>query len=118
MTSGSIEARRATLLNLIELRVPLTAALNAVRRLLWDSDAELVILRVADVRHALTEFRDERLTANDIEQWAEAVEGREDIGFEPGQEDRLKHFLFEAANPELSRPVEQVCAEWLDQGAH
>jgi hypothetical protein len=46
-------------------------------------------------------------------QWAEALEGREDVGFEDGHEEKLKQFIFELANPELCESVTPVRAATL-----
>jgi hypothetical protein len=53
------------------------------------------------------------LTTADAEQWANAVEGRDDIGFEQGYEELLRTFVFEVANPVLAEPItENYARAW------
>ncbi|MGI5214911.1 hypothetical protein [Plantactinospora sp. CA-290183] len=87
--------------NLIELRLPLDEATTALTRFPWDSDAELVALTRADALRLLRRYLHGDLTAVDCQRWAEALEGRDDIGLETGFENLLKGFLFEIATPAL-----------------
>jgi hypothetical protein len=56
------------------------------------------------------------LSAADLQLWAEALEGRDDLGFHSDCADRLKDFLFEFATPEVNEPITRQLAErWLSQ---
>jgi hypothetical protein len=45
------------------------------------------------------------ISAADVEDWANAVEGREDVGREAGYESLLNDAIFELANPMLHEPL-------------
>ncbi|MGI5215492.1 hypothetical protein [Plantactinospora sp. CA-290183] len=94
--------RGDALRNLIELRTSLTEAVAALARFEWDSDTELVVLTRLDGMRLLRRYREHDLTAHECQRWAEALEGRDDVGLEPGFEDTIKEFLFEIATPELA----------------
>jgi hypothetical protein len=109
------QERRDLLVDLIELRLPLSEAVAAVRELPWDSDVELVLLTRASVGALLQLYLRGELSPADLETWANAVEGRDDIGAEPGYEELLRAFVFETANPLLAEPISDSYARrWLE----
>jgi hypothetical protein len=103
--------RRDTLEDLIRLRKPIDDAIQAVRELPWDSEAELVTLTRDEARRLLDSFTSGVVTANACGAWANAIEVRDDIGLEEGAEDVLKDFLFELATPEITRALTRETAE-------
>lgn len=107
------ERRRAAVRDLVELRVPVQRAVDALARFEWDSDEELHTLTRADALRLLERYQRHELTAEDCQLWAEALEGRDDLGLEDGFEDKLKEFLFEIATPELTKPLTpQSACRW------
>ncbi|HEY0806159.1 MAG TPA: hypothetical protein VGD84_13880 [Pseudonocardiaceae bacterium] len=105
------EERAKVLRDLITRRVPVAEASAALARFGWDSDDELVTLTRADVLRVLRDYAGGRLTAEDIARWAEALEGREDVGREAGFDEPLTEFLFEAATPEVAGPLTPESAQ-------
>ena len=101
----TIAERRVALEDLLLLRRPIGEAIEAVKRFPWDSDVELVTLTRSNALRLLEAFTTGTATAMECEVWANAVEGRDDIGFEVGAEAVLKDFLFELATPEASREL-------------
>jgi hypothetical protein len=101
--SGSTAAERvAALVDLVEVRVPVADAVRRLRHWPWDSDEPLLLLDRAAAVSVLQRYRCGELTAADLETWADAIEGRDDIGFAPGQSEQLTRFVFETANPSLA----------------
>jgi hypothetical protein len=115
--NGSLMQRRRGILNdLVELRAPLRECLAAVHTLPWDSDVDLVVLARSHVVALLGQYLQGALSASDVESWANAVEAREDIGIEHGDEELLRRFVFETANPRLAQPISDVYArDWLER---
>ncbi|MEP6696065.1 MAG: hypothetical protein ABJA34_04200 [Pseudonocardiales bacterium] len=114
--SGSDEERRHALTDLLDLRLPVGAAVDAVRSIPWDSEVELVSLDRASVLALLQRYLQDELTDADVEQWANAIEGRDDIGLEAGYEEPLRTFVYEAANPALVEPISKSAAyRWQHQ---
>lgn len=99
------DARIATLEDLVRLRKPVGEAIRAAGNLGWDSADDIVVLTVDDAVRAVRRYMDGSLSGNDFENWAEALTGRDDVGFDPRHADVLKQFLFEVSTPELFEPL-------------
>lgn len=112
MTVDRAEALR----DLVQLRTPVRTAADRLKSFPWDSDVHVVVLTRADARRLLDSYVRGELTASAVEAWANAVEGRDDIGFELGFEGLLKQFLFDLATPELATPLTHGTAtDWLSR---
>jgi hypothetical protein len=110
--SDRVEALR----DLLWLRKPLPSAISRIKSFPWDSERELVTLTRADARKAVDSYLAGDLSAKGLEQWSDAVEGRDDVGFEDGSEDLLREFVFRFSSPEIEGPInEAVAAEWKDR---
>ncbi|MNT14703.1 hypothetical protein D3C72_1497180 [compost metagenome] len=56
------------------------------------------------------------LEAQEVEDWANAIEGREDIGREAGFEDLVNAMLFDLANPLLNQTLtKETAAAWVEK---
>lgn len=109
-TRDRIEALR----DLIELRIQLPEAILRVKQFSWDSKVELIVLTRIDAQRLLGEYLEGKLSADSVEEWANAVEGREDIGLETGSQALLKNFVFELANPYITHQLTPLLAiEWM-----
>jgi len=97
-------ARKKALEALLAFEQPdeFNAALTAFP---WDSDAELVFLSAGHLKNVLSRFATGRASATEVEKWANAVEGRDDIGFERADMQRLRELVHELANPILTQPL-------------
>lgn len=98
--------RTSWLEDLVKLNVPISTIEAALKNMEWDSDVALVTLRVADVRSVLDRYASGELSDQDIERWANLIEGREDIELE----ESAKEPLFELANPELTQHLSKARA--------
>jgi hypothetical protein len=107
--------RQQALRDLLELRVPVNMATGALARFGWDSEQELVTLTRADATRTLTRYLTGELSADDVEQWADALEVREDVGREPGFGDELTELLFQLATPEVAGKITPETAKhWIN----
>ena len=105
--------RIATLESLIKISMPLTEAISRLAEFPWDSESELVLLTSKDFGHVLSLFKQGSLSATEVEDWANALESRDDIGFSTSQAFELLH---ELANPLLTQPLSGERADfWLSQ---
>lgn len=90
---------------------------DAVRELRawgWDAERELATLRRADALAALDRFCAADIDAAQLSAWAEAIEGREDIAFEPGFDILLGDLVFELANPAITEhPTRSRARDWI-----
>jgi hypothetical protein len=100
------DRRIQALLDVIRLRQPVEQAAAALADFpWWDSDEELVELTRSDAMRLLTAYTDHALSADDCRRWAEALEGRDDVGLQPGAGDALKDLLFELSTPEITESL-------------
>lgn len=90
--------RRKAVSNLIQCNAPLPELAAGIRKFPWDCDEELVELDQWDIGRALDRFVEGELTAKDIEDWANLIEGRDDIKFASDEVLETIHWL---ANPYL-----------------
>jgi hypothetical protein len=80
----------------------------------WDSDEALVVLTRGDARAMLERHLQGELTGDDLSDWADQVEARDDIGFEAGHADALRELIFELANPPIrAEPTTDAARRWL-----
>lgn len=79
----------------------------------WDSREELVVLTPDHIRHMINRYLSGELNEQQFEDWANAIEGREDIGFLPGYEDTLADAIHQLANPLLTQPITSSSAQGL-----
>jgi len=105
---------RATLLGeLVRLDRPVDRIVHEIGAFGWDSDVELFLLEKQHIRNVLARFLkgDADVSATIVRDWAEAIEGRDDIGFEDGSEELLKTILFDLANPAITVSLTRSTAE-------
>ena|SRR5437764_9452827 len=104
------QERKMALQNILELRNPVADAVRELSRFDFDSDEELVTLTPAHVVRVLGEYLAGELTERDVEAWAEALAGRDDVGMLEGFEQSLKQTLFELSTPEINEPIDRELA--------
>lgn len=90
-------------------RIELIAA--ELQRFPWDSETELVSLTRQHIQSVLTRYLAGQLTAKAVEDWANAIEGRDDISI--SADSTLRRSIFELANPSLSHPLNRDRAQQL-----
>ena len=108
------DERTAALTDLVELRLPVPQALDALRRFAWDSD-ELVTVTRAHLRTVFDRFAAGSLTDDDVVAWAESVHLRDDIAREDGAEDTVNEVLIEMSSPELFGALDEIAPSLLER---
>jgi hypothetical protein len=103
--------RAGLLAELLGYERPLPDVLAALAAYGWDSDEPLVELKTSHIRHALDRYIRTELSAAQVEEWANAIECREDIAYEPSS--LAGDTIFELANPELALPLSPARVEEL-----
>jgi hypothetical protein len=98
------EDRAAVLRALIAYRLPVGAIIEKLASFGWDAIGPVAFISSGDIDRILTRYLTQELTANQVTDWADLVECREDIGYQPGQE-HLADIVFELANPNLRGPI-------------
>jgi hypothetical protein len=111
-----VDKRRELLVSLIQRREPVASVVKRLATLGWDSPTDLAVLRSEDVVAALRKFLSGEMPAAELEEWANAIESREDVGFELGCEAVLKELIFRLANPVLEGPLTPGVAREIIKG--
>lgn len=115
-SADELQARKAALEDLIQLRGSVDDARKRLRPFGWDSAPDLVTLSAATVIDVLDRYLSGDLTAEQIEKWADAIEVRDDIAFPPLFDTVMKELFFELANPEIEGPLSPETAhEWSER---
>lgn len=110
-----MQTRTEILSKLLAYQTPLDELTRLLQQFPWDCDAELVVLTPDHVRHVLQRYLVGELNEQQLEDWANAIESREDIGFLPGYEDALSDAIHQLANPLLTHPITPASVQGLLQ---
>jgi hypothetical protein len=70
----------------------------------WDSK-EIMLLERVHLKDILSKFINGKISNEEISDWADLVEARDDIGYEISYEDLIKEIIFNLANPEINYPL-------------
>lgn len=93
---------------------PLEEIVANLRQFGWDSDQDLVVLTREHAGAVLDRYLRGEIDSSTVETWANAIEGREDIGYAPSSEDTLAEFVFEIANPDIAGALTPALAtDWM-----
>jgi len=105
--------RQQALKNLIACDQTVQKLVDDLRVFGWDSDRALIILTRADMALILNRYSKNTLDGGELEAWANAIEGREDIDYEPGYEAPISEIIHQLANPLLTQPISPLTVERL-----
>ncbi len=100
------EINRMTLVQgLVSLSGPVNDSVRQLAALDGDDEGEAATLTKAHLVAVLKRYRDGKLTAAEVEAWANAIENREDIDFDPDHESEIDDIMYDLANPTAHHPL-------------
>jgi len=103
-------------MSLVTLSEQVNAICSELSNLGWDSNYDLVIFKKNHALSVLWRLLEGEISPSQVEEWANAIEGREDIGFDNEHANVLQEFIYELANPSLTRALTISSArEWLSR---
>ena len=109
--------REELLKRLVEFRGPPKPILDDLQSFGWDWDEEpLVVLSASHFRAVFSRFLSGEIDAEQLEEWAENLESREDVGFNAQQEVILKDLLYRLGNPTMIEPITVELIEGFQNG--
>lgn len=89
---------------------------SEIQKYPWDCDVELYFLNKADLLSIFSRFKSGELLNDDIENWANFLECRDDLGYEAEHEDDLREIVFLLANPEINYTIDlELINRLIDQ---
>ena len=92
------------LLNLINFTKGISAIKSDLAKIGFDSESELVTITKNTIANILNRVIDKEISYNLLEEWANLIECREDIGYE---DEILQEIIFEPANPCLYGEIDE-----------
>lgn len=107
---------RASLLrSLIDFRDPIQNVMAGLQQLPWDVEIPVVQFSVDDATSVLRRYEAGQISEPDIEAWANAIEGRDEIGID-NDHLNLREMIYQLANPSLTqRLTRDVAQGWLKE---
>ncbi|MFT5534289.1 MAG: hypothetical protein ACI802_002535 [Candidatus Paceibacteria bacterium] len=93
--------------DLLKISKPLHKIVAQLATLSWDYEGDCVTLKRTHVFSVLERYRLNQLSAQEVEYWANQIESREDIVFEEAWEQEIGDVIYQLANPELTRHLNQ-----------
>ena len=92
------------LLNLINFAKDISAIKRDLAKIGFDSESELVTITKNTIANILNRVVDKEISYELLEEWANLIECREDIGYE---DEILQEIIFELANPCLYGEIDE-----------
>ena len=97
-----MRSRKDILVDLISLKGNVNELKNELSEFSWDVEQPVLIISTNNVAVILKRTIAKEITFKEIEDWAEAIECRDDLGFE---NDRLQGIIFELANSAINTQI-------------
>ncbi len=103
----SVERRADILKRLIRYEEPPEPLATELREFPWDwlEEEPLVRLHASDLLRVIDRFLAGDIDAQQLQDWAERLECREDIGFGPDDEQLVDDVFFRLATPFINEPL-------------
>ena len=96
--SEYIDDEIGILLDLVHFKNNIDTLKNMLSQIGFDSETELVYMSRDDIVEILQRSLDKKISFLELEEWANLIECREDIGFE---DEKTQEMIFKLANPYL-----------------
>lgn len=90
--------KASILLDLVHFKNNIDALKNMLSEIGFDSETELVSMSRDDIVKILQRSLDKKISFLELEEWANLIECREDIGF---TDEKIQEMIFKLANPYL-----------------
>ena len=100
----ALMAKIDILLNLINFAKDMSAIKSDLAKIGFDSELELVTITQNTIANILNRVVDKEISYDLLEEWANLIECREDIGYE---DEILQEIIFELANPCLYGEIDE-----------
>ena len=95
----NMRPRLEILKDIVGINGDLSTLQNEILEYPWDIAEPLLSIGKKDILAVLNRFIEKLITAADLEEWANMIECRDDLGFD---EERQQDAIFTLANPDLN----------------
>ena len=97
--------RYVMLRDLVGFAKPISELRGLLGTFKWDFDGIPLTMTRRHLRDVIERYMKGEISAQDIEDWANLIEGREDMTFESRDDNLLSEIVYELANPELTEEL-------------
>lgn len=104
--------RVSVLSDLVAFAKPVERLAGMIDELGW-SDTPVIVLGTDHIVTTLRRFLTGELAASDVEAWADLIELRDDIGYQPDRNDEIADAIFVLANPLINGALDKALADEL-----
>jgi len=109
-------SRRETLVRkVVEYEGTPSSYFDEIRSFGWDCETELVILLAENIRNVLNKYSTGEITGDDVIEWANFIEQRDDIGLDEKQNKVLNEIIFWLANPEINYEINETLMQRINE---
>lgn len=99
--------------DLIAFNKPVSVLADSLSKFDWDYEGQPLIVMASQIREVLQRFLAAEYSAQELEDWANLVEGREDLEFEEEKHDEIANVIYCLANPVLEGEITADSCEAL-----
>ena len=118
-TKIPMKTRQEYLNALVNFDQPLSTILPILKTFPWDSSEAIITLKKEHLIDILDRYLHNALSATDLENWADAIECREDIAYKTDEEDIINDIIFDLANPTLNDSLSpKIIEQYISQLSH
>ncbi|AZO46597.1 MAG: hypothetical protein EOS58_22490 [Mesorhizobium sp.] len=103
-------SRVSVLSDLVTCGKPIDVLAATMSDLGW-SETPMVVLTTDHILSVLRRFQSGELTAADVEAWADLIECREDIDYQPDRHEDILEAIYVLANPVLNGPLDEALTD-------
>ncbi|MGB7069313.1 MAG: hypothetical protein WBD22_07445 [Pyrinomonadaceae bacterium] len=100
--------RKEILIDLVKNNGDVFGLVQELAQYPWDAESSLYTINAEDISKMLARYSQSIIAAKTLEDWANAIEGRDDLGFE-GEE--IQEIISQIANPVLFGHISKEKAE-------
>jgi hypothetical protein len=97
-----MRSRKDILIDLVHLNGSLSDLSEEISHYSWDAKEPILVVDKITLSNILKRAIDNIITYNELEDWANAIECRDDLNF---ADDKLQEIIVELANPELNEKI-------------
>lgn len=97
--------RYAALQKVLKFSQPIQKLEELLKDFSWDFDGDPQEMNINHLRAALERYISGELSAQGLEDWANLIEGREDIKYQEERVVIIEDYIYELANPELTKKI-------------
>jgi hypothetical protein len=100
-----MRARKELIESLLSLAEPTGSLMQELKEYGWDSEYELGVLTPEHMKNVLKLYLVGSLSENEVIDWANAIEQRDDIGFLQSHAEVLEEMVFWLSNPSINYSI-------------